>query len=177
MSEYKRGWLFALVLYTLGLGSYFIANPDTFSSGEWVPAAFGFMVPALLFAYVLNAVIELWKGIATRRTKKQEGRWTVAARTRGCYCAVWDTEPGTYAKLGYEIGFCGTCERCGSPGHTRHYPGPVPYTGAWCDRCFRILAWSWPFRSWQGWGLILAVVALSAPFWRPIITAITGLLR
>ncbi len=47
---------------------------------------------------------------------------------RHCYCA-----PGQAS--------CGTCERCGLPGHTRHFPGPVPVTGAWCDRCYRIVGW------------------------------------
>jgi hypothetical protein len=45
---------------------------------------------------------------------------------RNCYC-----KPGEVS--------CGTCERCGAPGHTRHFPGGVPYTGAWCDRCYRIV--------------------------------------
>ncbi len=45
---------------------------------------------------------------------------------RACYCTPGQTS-------------CGTCERCGEPGHTRHYPGPVPSTGAWCDRCYRIV--------------------------------------
>jgi len=43
---------------------------------------------------------------------------------RACYCAPGETS-------------CGICERCGVPGHTRHFPGPVPVTGAWCDRCYR----------------------------------------
>ena len=45
---------------------------------------------------------------------------------RHCYCKPGETH-------------CGTCERCGVPGHTRHFPGPVPYTGAWCDRCYRFV--------------------------------------
>jgi hypothetical protein len=48
------------------------------------------------------------------------------ANQRGCYC-----KPGDVT--------CGECERCGAPGHTRHFPGPVPATGAWCDRCYRIV--------------------------------------
>jgi hypothetical protein len=45
---------------------------------------------------------------------------------RACYCSPGDIS-------------CGICERCREPGHTRHFPGPVPYTGAWCDRCYRIV--------------------------------------
>lgn len=52
---------------------------------------------------------------------------------RGCYCGDGETS-------------CGTCERCGAAGHTRHFPGPVPYTGAWCDRCYRIVGWTHPTR-------------------------------
>ena len=65
-------------------------------------------------------------------------------------------------------GFCGMCERCGIPGHTRHFPGPVPYTGSWCDRCYKVVAWTWPLRNpivWIfavgiGWVLYSAVHAL-----------------
>jgi len=37
------------------------------------------------------------------------------------------------------LGFCGTCEECNEPGHIQHFPGPVPYTGAWCDKCVIIV--------------------------------------
>ena len=50
----------------------------------------------------------------------------LAPNPRSCYCKAGET-------------FCGTCERCGAPGHTRHFPGPVPVTGAWCDRCYRVV--------------------------------------
>ena len=61
---------------------------------------------------------------------------------RNCYCRV--REDGTAG--GYDdalpAGFCGWCEVCGAPGHTQHYPGARPYTGAWCDRCVgRIGRW------------------------------------
>ena len=58
------------------------------------------------------------------------------SNARGCYCGPGDE-------------FCGTCERCGRPGHTRHFPGPLPYTGAWCDRCYRIVGWTHPSRILQ----------------------------
>lgn len=35
---------------------------------------------------------------------------------------------------------CGTCIVCGAPGHIRHYPGPSPYTDAWCDKHYYQLA-------------------------------------
>ena len=44
--------------------------------------------------------------------------------TKSCYCRPGDK-------------FCGKCEVCKQPGHTRHYPGPVPYTGAWCDQHYQ----------------------------------------
>ncbi|HZG42170.1 MAG TPA: hypothetical protein VEY93_04345 [Longimicrobium sp.] len=66
---------------------------------------------------------------------------------RGCYCHAGDTT-------------CGTCERCGGAGHTRHFPGPVPYTGAWCDRCYRIVAWTHPSR----WLTLIVILLLAAPF-------------
>jgi hypothetical protein len=41
---------------------------------------------------------------------------------RACYCGPDDA-------------FCGTCETCGRPGHTRHMR-EQPFTGAWCDECY-----------------------------------------
>jgi len=38
-----------------------------------------------------------------------------------------------------------------------HYPGPVPCSGAWCDRCYRILAWTWPFRVPMYWLIVGAL--------------------
>lgn len=67
-----------------------------------------------------------------------------APNERSCYCDGLDSEFRRTHNL--PDGYCGLCERCGQPGHTRHYPGPMPYTGAWCDRCYRILAWTWPLR-------------------------------
>jgi hypothetical protein len=54
---------------------------------------------------------------------------------RGCYCGALDKE--FLDKNNIPEGYCGICERCGKPGHTRHYPGSVPYTGSWCDKCFK----------------------------------------
>ncbi len=71
---------------------------------------------------------------------------------RGCYCGLWQTNPATLTEQGVPPGFCGICERCGQPGHTRHFPGPVPVTGSWCDRCYGIVAW-------QGRALRLAIPA------------------
>jgi hypothetical protein len=86
---------------------------------------------------------------------EKEGKWQTAARERNCYCGLWDTNPAMYEERGYPLGFCGKCERCGAPGHTRHFPGPVPYTGAWCDRCYRIVAWTSPFRAGKGWAYLI----------------------
>ena len=96
-----------------------------------------------------------------------EGPSTIAARQRGCYCALWDTSSEFHLSRGYPRGFCGTCERCGKPGHTRHFPGPVPYTGAWCDWCCRIVAWTWPLRTLAGWYFIaLVATVLLTLAWR-----------
>jgi hypothetical protein len=80
-----------------------------------------------------------------------------AANQRQCYCGSLDAAFLREQKI--PEGFCGICERCGQPGHTQHFPGPVPYTGAWCDRCVRIVALTWPLRSPKVWlGIILVVV-------------------
>jgi hypothetical protein len=115
--------------------------------------------------------------MSTESPESKAGKWESAARTRNCYCGLWDTDPALYKQRGYTEGFCGLCERCGDPGHTRHFPGPVPYTGAWCDRCYRVLKWTWPFRSVMGWIYIFAVVAIAAAIGRPMLSAIERVFR
>ena len=51
-----------------------------------------------------------------------------------CYCGSIPEE--SLAEQGVPKGFCGLCEICTKPGHLQHFPGSVPYTGAWCDSCF-----------------------------------------
>lgn len=55
----------------------------------------------------------------------------------GCYCTLWDKDPACLEKKDVPPGYCGLCEKCGAPGHTRHFPGAVPYTGSWCERHYR----------------------------------------
>jgi len=59
---------------------------------------------------------------------------------RGCYCGIWEQNPSFHEARGVPRGYCGFCERCGKPGHTRHFPGAVPYTGTWCDFHYRIVS-------------------------------------
>jgi O-acetyl-ADP-ribose deacetylase (regulator of RNase III) len=51
-----------------------------------------------------------------------------------CYCNLWNKEPEMLKKQGIPKGYCGLCEVCGAPGHLQHFPGSVPYTGAWCRK-------------------------------------------
>ncbi|AOS45699.1 hypothetical protein Verru16b_02786 [Lacunisphaera limnophila] len=77
---------------------------------------------------------------------------------RQCYCASLDAD--FRQKQHIPVGYCGICERCGQPGHTQHFPGPLPYTGAWCDRCVKIVALTWPLKHPAFWTvLFMAVVA------------------
>ena len=59
---------------------------------------------------------------------------------RGCYCGIWDKNPAYFESQGVPRGYCGLCQRCKAPGHTRHFPGAAPYTACWCDRHYRILS-------------------------------------
>ena len=61
---------------------------------------------------------------------------------------------------GIPDGFCGICERCGKPGHTQHFPGPVPYTGAWCDWCVRIVAIMWYLKT-----ILFMAIPLVGIYW------------
>lgn len=49
---------------------------------------------------------------------------------------------------GIPRGYCGFCDVCGKPGHTRHFPGAVPATGTWCDFHYWRLALTHPAGSW-----------------------------
>ncbi|PKN35145.1 MAG: hypothetical protein CVU61_05070 [Deltaproteobacteria bacterium HGW-Deltaproteobacteria-19] len=51
-----------------------------------------------------------------------------------CYCDLWNKSPVTLEKQGVPRGFCGLCDVCGEPGHLLHFPGAVPFTGAWCKK-------------------------------------------
>jgi O-acetyl-ADP-ribose deacetylase (regulator of RNase III) len=51
-----------------------------------------------------------------------------------CYCDLWNKSPEILEKQGVPKGFCGLCDKCGQPGHLLHFPGAVPFTGAWCEK-------------------------------------------
>ena len=78
---------------------------------------------------------------------------------RNCYCHSVDA--AFRQKQGIPENFCGICDRCGEPGHTRHHPGPVPVTGAWCDRCYRIVGWTSLWRNpWMRIAIVFMVAML-----------------
>lgn len=69
----------------------------------------------------------------------QEQIKQVAAR-RNCYCGLWEKDPEFMRdEKGYNPGFCGKCEICGKDGHLSHFPGPMPYTGSWCDYHYYVM--------------------------------------
>ena len=103
-----------------------------------------------------------------------KGQWSQAAAERRCYCGLWDKDPDTLLKQNLKPGYCGYCDWCHAPGHSRHFPGPLPITGAWCDRCYRIVKWTAPLRTSPIWliviGCLLAVVWKS---WSHIVSLVT----
>jgi hypothetical protein len=75
---------------------------------------------------------------------------------RNCYCdALRAKAPEALTARGIPEGFCGICMHCGEPGHLRHAPGAQPFTGEWCDKCFRREA----YRAYVRWSLILLAIA------------------
>ena len=56
--------------------------------------------------------------------------------SRACYCPDDGVQPVYLLERGIPLDYCGKCDDCGALGHTRHYPGPVPCTGCWCDDCY-----------------------------------------
>ena len=95
--------------------------------------------------------------------------WEAYAGQRGCYCGIWSGDPKRLEERGLPRGFCGECQRCGKHGHARHFPGPLPITGAWCDRCYRITRITWRLRTPFG----LAAIALA--IWWSIETVVRAL--
>jgi hypothetical protein len=86
-------------------------------------------------------------------------------RERECYCSLWDTDPALLERQGVPRGYCGLCERCGSPGHTQHFPGSMPYTGAWCDTCVSLIPWITPAVWIQiAFALVVVTVALAGTY-------------
>jgi hypothetical protein len=77
---------------------------------------------------------------------------------RGCYCSLWIDSPSTLIEQGVPEGYCGLCEKCGEPGHLRHFPGAVPYTGSWCDKHYRRVAMLHPLGSRS---LLMIIILLS----------------
>ena len=85
---------------------------------------------------------------------------SAAPSHRSCYCGLWQSSPQHLRDQGIPEGYCGICQRCGALGHTRHFPGPVPYTGAWCDACYRTIFWqALPLRL-MPWSLLAGMVAI-----------------
>jgi hypothetical protein len=44
----------------------------------------------------------------------------------------------------------------------QHFPGPVPYTGAWCDHCVKIVPWT-NITIWLKF--IIPTLIISASIW------------
>ncbi len=90
---------------------------------------------------------------------------------RNCYCGLWKTDPKLLRDQGVPPGYCGLCRVCGKPGHTRHFPGAVPLTDAWCDKHYRRVRNLHPLGA-VGFFLWLAVAAVAvaglvvSPFFR-----------
>lgn len=81
---------------------------------------------------------------------------------RNCYCNLWKKDPKALEDQGIPLGYCGICERCGKPGHVQHFPGPVPYTGTWCDHCVKIVPWT-NITIWLKF--IIPTLIISASIW------------
>ncbi len=81
-----------------------------------------------------------------------------------CYCDLWNKSPELLEKQGVPRGYCGLCEVCGKPGHLQHFPGGIPYSGAWCAKHYRRLLYFDP----RG--------TIGCPLWATIMLVLFGLL-
>lgn len=55
-------------------------------------------------------------------------------------------------------------QTCKGPGHTRHFPGAVPYTGCWCDFHYRLLSFIHPL-GFPGTLLYFGVGVIGVVLW------------
>jgi O-acetyl-ADP-ribose deacetylase len=113
-----------------------------------IGAGTGGKTPAVVLELMLNELSKASFPGEARIVRFRPGVSTTApvpaapsqeASHRMCYCDLWEKSPDTLRQQGVPPGYCGLCEKCGMPGHTRHFPGPIPYTGSWCDYHYRML--------------------------------------
>jgi hypothetical protein len=78
--------------------------------------------------------------VSLKMEQKAQSGQTSAVNDRGCYCDIWDKNPVHFESRGVPRGYCSFCQTCGRPGHTRHFPGVVAYTGCWCDFHYRMVS-------------------------------------
>ncbi len=81
-----------------------------------------------------------------------------------CYCDLWEKDPKVFEQQGVPRDYCGICDCCGAPGHTRQYPGAVPVTGSWCDACYGQLS-SVPFGHLLLYGTVGLALAVVILYW------------
>lgn len=92
-------------------------------------------------------------------------------RAMGCYCEERRTNPALAETMAdIPEGYCGICEVCGAPGHTRAHPR-APVTSAWCDEHYAAL--TRPGLRTDGiFGVVVILLALAA-----LAAALLGLVR
>jgi hypothetical protein len=77
---------------------------------------------------------------------------------------MWNKEPAHFESRAVPRGYCGFCQTCKKPGHIRHFPGAIPYTGCWCDYHYRLISLIHPLGSY-GSLLYFAVVVAAGILW------------
>lgn len=75
----------------------------------------------------------------------------LSAPAYSCHCSLWTTNPTFLLDKGIPHGYCGLCEICSAPGHTRHFPGTSPSTGTWCEAHYRRVMWLHPLGHHGRW--------------------------
>lgn len=136
--------MYTLLLISLNLFIFYVAVNET-----WI-------------ALILEDYTRLAVGIFFLLLALFNTRLIVKRRrsSRNCYCYSMSDESRQEQDI--PEGYCGTCEECGAPGHTQHFPGPVPYTGAWCDSCVKKVALHYWLNilDWKKISIILITVAI-----------------
>jgi O-acetyl-ADP-ribose deacetylase len=126
-----------------------------------VGAGTGGKKPAAVLEFMLDEITNAnFPGEVRIVRYRRNAPSTAAAARRGCYCNLWDKSPQTLKNQGVPPGYCGLCIKCGRPGHTRHFPGVAPWTGAWCDYHYRMIQLLDP-RSGTGclpWIVLVAII-------------------
>ena len=81
-------------------------------------------------------------------------------QTEYCYCKERLSNPKLKESMkDLPEGFCGICDVCGKPGHTKAHPS-LPTSGAWCDEHWNDLITKKAFNLQDIFGILFLTITV-----------------